>query len=312
MNSNTIHFTKMHGIGNDYIFVDVTQHRLDDPAALARQWCHRHTGIGADGLVLIDKASNPLADFSMHIFNADGSEGLMCGNALRCVGKLVHDRQLSDKETIVIETLSGIRVLQLSLGSSPDTHHPSSPDTHHPSSPNTHHPSPVESVTVDMMQPVFDDDEQFLVITQEPQEVDLEALTYSIRGIFVSMGNPHFVVFTKDVKKYDVERIGSIFEHHPAFPERCNIEFAQVVEDGRLSFGTEIRVKVWERGSGLTMGCGSGACAVGVAAAITGRAGRQSTIVMDGGTLLTEWARANDHVYLTGPAVTVFEGDINV
>ena len=296
MNKKSVHFTKMHGIGNDYIYVDATQHRLDNPAALARQWCHRHTGIGADGLVLIDKATNPLADFSMHIFNADGSEGLMCGNALRCVGKLVHDRQLTDKQTIVVETLSGFRVLQLSLGSSPDNHYP----------------SPVESVTVDMMQPDFDDEEQFLIVTPEPQEVDLEALTYSIRGIFVSMGNPHFVVFTKNVKKYDVERIGSLFEHHPAFPERCNIEFAQVVENGRMSFGTEIRVRVWERGSGETMGCGSGACAVGVAAAITGRAGRQSTIVMDGGTLLVEWTRANNHVYLTGPAVTVFEGDINV
>lgn len=296
MNKTLIHFTKMHGIGNDYIFVDATQHRIDNPAALARQWCHRHTGIGGDGLVLIDKASNPLADFSMRIFNADGSEGLMCGNALRCVGKLVHDRQLSDKETIVVETLSGIRVLQLSLGSTTDDRGI----------------LPVESVTVDMMQPDFDDEEQFLIVTPEPQEVDLEALTYSIRGIFVSMGNPHFVVFTKNVKKYDVERIGSIFEHHPAFPERCNIEFAQVIENGRMSFGTEIRVRVWERGSGETMGCGSGACAVGVAAAITGRAGRQSAIVMDGGTLLTEWTRANDHVYLTGPAVTVFEGDINV
>ena len=296
MNKTLIHFTKMHGIGNDYIFVDATQHRIDNPAALARQWCHRHTGIGADGLVLIDKASNPLADFSMRIFNADGSEGLMCGNALRCVGKLVHDRQLSDKETIVVETLSGIRVLQLSLGSTTDDRGI----------------LPVESVTVDMMQPDFDDEEQFLIVTPEPQEVDLEALTYSIRGIFVSMGNPHFVVFTKNVKKYDVERIGSLFEHHPAFPERCNIEFAQVIENGRMSFGTEIRVRVWERGSGETLGCGSGACAVGVAAAITGRAGRQSTIVMDGGTLLTEWTRANDHVYLTGPAVTVFEGDINV
>ena len=296
MNKTLIHFTKMHGIGNDYIFVDATQHRIDNPAALARQWCHRHTGIGGDGLVLIDKASNPLADFSMRIFNADGSEGLMCGNALRCVGKLVHDRQLSDKETIVVETLSGIRVLQLSLGSTTDDRGI----------------LPVESVTVDMMQPVFDDEEQFLIVTPEPQEVDLEALTYSIRGIFVSMGNPHFVVFTKNVKKYDVERIGSLFEHHPAFPERCNIEFAQVIENGRMSFGTEIRVRVWERGSGETMGCGSGACAVGVAAAITGRAGRQSAIVMDGGTLLTEWTRANDHVYLTGPAVTVFEGDINV
>ena len=296
MNKKSVHFTKMHGIGNDYIFVDATQHRIDNPAALARQWCHRHTGIGGDGLVLIDKASNPLADFSMRIFNADGSEGLMCGNALRCVGKLVHDRQLSDKETIVVETLSGIRVLQLSLGSTTDDRGI----------------LPVESVTVDMMQPVFDDEEQFLIVTPEPQEVDLEALTYSIRGIFVSMGNPHFVVFTKNVKKYDVERIGSLFEHHPAFPERCNIEFAQVIENGRMSFGTEIRVRVWERGSGETLGCGSGACAVGVAAAITGRAGRQSTIVMDGGTLLTEWTRANDHVYLTGPAVTVFEGDINV
>lgn len=296
MNKTLIHFTKMHGIGNDYIYVDATQHRLDNPAALARQWCQRHTGIGADGLVLIDKASNPLADFSMHIFNADGSEGLMCGNALRCVGKLLHDRQLSDKETIVVETLSGIRVLQLSLGSTTDDRGI----------------LPVESVTVDMMQPDFDDEEQFLIVTPEPQEVDLEALTYSIRGIFVSMGNPHFVVFTKNVKKYDVEQIGSLFEHHPAFPERCNIEFAQVIENGRMSFGTEIRVRVWERGSGETLGCGSGACAVGVAAAITGRAGRQSTIVMDGGTLLTEWTRANDHVYLTGPAVTVFEGDINV
>ncbi|MBQ8064206.1 MAG: diaminopimelate epimerase [Prevotella sp.] len=265
--SKRISFTKMHGCGNDYIYVNAMLHDIPDPATAAIAWSDRHKGIGSDGLVLIGKSPVPEADFSMRIFNADGSEAMMCGNASRCIGKYVYERGLTSKTSIRLLTLSGIKTLLLNTVD-----------------------GKVESVTVDMQEPLLEEETQFL-----PNR----GLT---QGTFVSMGNPHYVIFTDDVNQ--VERTGHILEHHPAFPQRCNIEFAQVLPDGR------IRTRVWERGSGITMACGTGACATAVAAVLTGRAGRQSQIIMDGGTLSIEWRERDNHILMTGPAEFVFDGEI--
>ena len=268
-----IHFTKMHGAGNDYIYVNTLFYNIDEPSELARLWSDRHKGIGSDGLVLIGRSPIPEADFSMRIFNADGSEAMMCGNACRCIGKYLYEKELTDKTEIRLLTLSGIKVLKLKLIST----------------------NIVETVTVDMGEPVFDNEEQFLPLKGVGGSEG--------NSLFVSMGNPHYVIFTDDVDAVEVQ--GRELEHHPAFPERANIEFAVMRPDG-------IRVRVWERGSGITMACGTGACAVAVAATKTGRGGRTSRIIMDGGTLDVEWREQDNHVYLTGPAEFVFEGDINL
>ena len=263
---NKIPFTKMHGCGNDYIYVNVMQHPIADPSAAAIAWSDRHKGIGSDGLVLIGKSPVPEADYSMRIFNADGSEAMMCGNASRCIGKYLFERGLTDKTEIRLLTLSGIKTLQLHLTD-----------------------NKVASVTVDMGEPVLEDSSLYVA----SRKVD--------EGTFVSMGNPHFVIFTDDVDQ--VGETGRRLERHAAFPQRCNIEFAQVLPDGR------IRTRVWERGSGITQACGTGACATAVAAAVVGKAGRKSDIVMDGGTLSIEWCENNNHVYMTGPADFVFDGE---
>ncbi|MBO4826824.1 MAG: diaminopimelate epimerase [Prevotella sp.] len=264
-----IKFTKMHGAGNDYIYVNAMQHTIADPAKAAILWSDRHKGIGSDGLVLIGASPVPEADFTMRIFNADGSEAMMCGNASRCIGKYLYERGLTDKTSIRLLTLSGVKVLSLQVAE-----------------------GIVGSVTVDMLEPVFDDERQFLA--------DRDAGL----GTFVSMGNPHYVIFTDDVDQ--VGETGRILEHHPAFPQRCNIEFARVEADGT------IRTRVWERGSGITQACGTGACATAVAAAKTGRTGRNSTIVMDGGTLHIAWNEDNNHVFLSGEAAFVYDGEIEL
>lgn len=262
-----IRFTKMHGCGNDYIYVNMMENTIADPQAAAIAWSDRHKGIGSDGLVLIDRSSLPEADFSMRIFNADGSEAMMCGNASRCIGKYLYERGLTRKTEIKLLTLSGVKTLQLHVNN-----------------------GIVESVTVDMLEPEFDDENLFL------------ANRGVSKGVFVSMGNPHYVIFTDQVDQ--VEETGRILEVHPAFPQRCNIEFARIEADG------SIRTRVWERGSGITQACGTGACATAVAAALTGRAERTSKIVMDGGTLTIEWRESDNHVYMTGPAAFVFDGEI--
>ena len=272
-----IPFTKMHGCGNDYIYVNVAQHPIDDPVAAAIKWSDRHKGIGSDGLVLIGKSSMPEADFTMRIFNADGSEAMMCGNASRCIGKYLFGKGLTTKTEIRLLTLSGIKVLYLHITD-----------------------DIVESVTVDMGEPILEDATQFIASRGLDQ------------GTFVSMGNPHYVIFTDDVDQ--VGETGRSLEYHPAFPQRCNIEFAHIEADG------SIRTRVWERGSGITQACGTGACATAVAAALTGKAGRTSQIVMDGGTLNIEWCEADrsdggrffqkNHVYMTGPAAFVFDGEL--
>lgn len=272
MMNQTVRFVKMHGAGNDYIFVDTTLYPIENPEAAAIAWSRYHFGIGSDGLVLIAKSETPDADFTMRIFNADGSEGLMCGNACRCIGKYVYERGMTDKKSISLKTASGIKMLDLTVDES----------------------GTVTSVTVDMLAPALEDESLFLT--------DGEALP---DGVFVSMGNPHYVIFVDDIDKVEVQCEGPKLERHSRFPERCNIEFAQVGEDG-------IRMRVWERGSGITMACGTGACATAVAAAITGRCGRHSRIIMDGGNLEIDWREDDGHVYLSGPATIAFEGTIQL
>jgi diaminopimelate epimerase len=276
-----VKFTKMHGAGNDYIYVYLPENKVANPQQAAIAWSRFHFGIGSDGLILIGKPGN--ADFSMRIFNNDGSEAMMCGNGIRCVGKYVYDHKLTDKETITVDTLSGIKVLQLHVKD-----------------------GRVDSATVDMGEPVLQNTKQ--LATETGSMTDGEIGTTSgreLRGTFVSMGNPHLVIFVPDAEQVPLTAIGPELEHSPLFPERCNIEFANVRPDG------SIRMRVWERGSGITLACGTGACATAVAAALTGRTGRKSTIVMDGGQLDVEWRQADNHVYMTGPAATVFEGEID-
>ena len=276
---NRIHFTKMDGAGNDYIYVDTTRYPISDPQTASVKWSNRHTGIGSDGLVLIGKPSILIgADFSMRIFNADGSEAKMCGNASRCIGKYLYERHLTDSSEIKLETLSGVKTLSLTL----------SPDR-----------LTVTGVTVDMLQPAFHQASQY------DEQVGLDALREYGHPLFVSMGNPHCVVFVDDIAAIDVARVGAMGEHLPAFPERCNIEFAQ------LTGTDELRTRVWERGSGITMACGTGACATAVAAAHVGLTSRESDVVMDGGRLHVRWAE-DDHVMLSGPAEFVFDGEITL
>lgn len=279
-----IKFTKMHGAGNDYIYVDSTLYNIPDPEKAARLWSAPHTGIGSDGLVLIGKATIPEADYMMRIFNADGSEALMCGNASRCIGKYLYEKGLTSKTEIKLLTLSGIKTLRLHLAGD----------------------GSVDSVTVDMLEPVLANKSQLATPDGSMTDGCVATDKGDFKGTFVSMGNPHFVIFVDDISETDVAGWGSELENNKVFPERCNIEFAQVLPDGN------IRTRVWERGSGITMACGTGACATAVAAALTGRAGRRSRIAMDGGVLEIEWRESDNHVYMTGPATFVFEGEIRL
>jgi len=275
-----IHFTKMHGCGNDYIYVDTAHDDIPNPSEAAILLSDRHKGIGSDGLVLIGRSPTEEADFTMRIFNADGSEAMMCGNASRCIGKYVYERGLTEKKVLRLLTPSGIKVLMLNVEKSLQGNR-------------------VESVTVDM---------------GEPQVADSQ-LSLGDEALSLSMGNPHHVVFVGDVENMDVAFEGARLEYHPQLPERSNVEFAEVRPEG-------IRMRVWERGSGITMACGTGACATAVAACLTGRAGRTSRIMMDGGTLTIEWCAEDrsadgrrfqqNHVYMTGPATFVFDGEVEM
>ena len=289
-----ITFTKMHGCGNDYIYINTMEQSVPNPQEAAIRWSDRHKGIGSDGLVLIGVSPVPEADFSMRIFNADGSEAMMCGNASRCIGKYLYERRTNPwplpvkegngyQETeIRLLTLSGIKILHLHIVN-----------------------DIVEYVTVDMGEPVFEDEILFNPTLARSLSASLHYREGQGGGsaLFVSMGNPHYVIFTDNVDQ--VGETGRMLEYHPAFPQRCNIEFARIENDGT------IRTRVWERGSGITQACGTGACATAVAAALTGKAGRKSQIAMDGGTLSIEWRESDNHVYMTGPAEFVFDGEID-
>lgn len=261
-----VQFLKMQGAGNDYIYVNEMEYPIACPEKAAIEWSRPHTGIGSDGLVLI--GSSDKADFRMRIFNADGSEAKMCGNASRCIGKYLYEQKLTDKTTITLETLSGIKTLLL-----------------HPDKQGK-----VNSVTVDMG------------IPQDIHSVDLGKGYPYTKGIAVSMGNPHLVIFVEDINRVDVAQAGALLEQHPLFPDRVNVEFAEIKDS------EHIRMRVWERGSGITQACGTGACATAVAAAFTGQCKRETDIQMDGGTLHIHWDDRT--LYMTGPATTVFEGSI--
>lgn len=276
--TNMIRFTKMHGAGNDYIYVNTIKYPIEHPEELAIKWSAFHTGIGSDGLVLIGKS--PVADFSMRIFNADGSEAMMCGNASRCIGKYLYDNKITDKKDISLDTLSGIKHLQLTVSE-----------------------GKVSKVTVDMGSPKLED------VTIEgklehmvAKEITINNQTY--KATAVSMGNPHLVIYINDIEQIDLPTIGPLLERHPLFPGRINVEFAQKLNNNK------VRMRVWERGSGITMACGTGACATAVAGSIIGETGREVEIIMDGGSLNIKWDEESDKVYMTGDAVTVFEGEI--
>ncbi len=281
-----VQFTKMHGCGNDYIYVDASRFPIADPSEAARRWSDRHRGIGSDGLVLIDRLPSGGADFSMRIFNADGSEAMMCGNACRCIAMYLYERQLTSQTDLRLLTRAGIKMLKLHLDD-----------------------DRVASVTVDMGQPAFSVPAQFAPLQAEGLMAMFPPET---RAMFVSMGNPHYVIITDDVDR--VADVGPLLERHPAFPERCNIELVRLVEwpDQGPDGVATLRLRVWERGSGVTQACGTGACATAVAACRLGLAARRSLIVMDGGTLSIEWRKADGHVCMTGPAETVYDGEIEI
>lgn len=279
--ARAIQFTKMHGTGNDYIYVNTLRFPIARPEKAAIEWSAYHTGIGSDGLVLIGHSDK--ADFSMRIFNADGSEAMMCGNASRCIGKYVYDNKLTQKEVITLETLSGIKILKLHTEN-----------------------GLVEEVTVDMDLPLLTNSRQINTPDGKMLAKTITVDGKEYKGTFVCMGNPHLVIFIDDIKNVNLPAIGPKLENHPLFPERTNVEFVEVLPDGSL------RMRVWERGSGITMACGTGACATAVAAYLNHKAGRKSRVRMDGGDLQVHWNETDGHVYMTGPAVKVFDGEIEI
>jgi len=273
-------FTKMHGTGNDYIYVDASAVDVQDPSSLARQVSDRHFGVGSDGLVLI--LPSTVADFRMRMFNADGSESEMCGNASRCIGKYVYDKGLTSKTTVLLETGAGIRELKLSLVD-----------------------GKVGSVCVDMGKPILNP-------ASIPVSVYGEQAVYvpvTVDGVVsevtcVSMGNPHAVFFTTGIDDLDLVKIGPGFENNAIFPNRINTEFVEVISSDH------VRMRVWERGAGETLACGTGACAVLVAGVLRGLLKTKATVDLPGGSLSIEWNQDNQHVYLTGEAAFVYEGEL--
>ena len=279
--TNRIKFTKMHGAGNDYIYVNTMMYTIEDPENFAKKWSCYRTGIGSDGLVMIGASS--VADFSMRIFNADGSEAMMCGNASRCIGKYVYEKGLTNKNVVTLETLSGIKQLHLTVKD-----------------------DVVTEITVDMGNPkleevIFSDGTKDILVSQH-----VSAGGYTFAGTAISMGNPHLVIFVDKIDEIDLAKIGHLFEHHPYFPQRVNVEFVQVLSRN------EVRMRVWERGSGITSACGTGACATATAAVINHKTDREVKVIMDGGPLTIKWDSATQKIFMTGDAVIVFEGELSL
>jgi diaminopimelate epimerase len=270
----------MHGTGNDYIYVDASTIDVQEPSILAKQVSDRHFGVGSDGLVLI--LPSTVADFRMRMFNADGSESEMCGNASRCIGKYVYDKGLTAKTTVLLETGAGIRELQLSLVD-----------------------GKVGSVCVDMGKPILDPASIPVSVYGEQAvyvPVTVDGVVFEVTC--VSMGNPHAVLFTTGIDDLDLTRIGPLFENNEIFPNRVNTEFVEVLSSNH------VKMRVWERGAGETMACGTGACAVLVAGVLRGLLQTKATIDLPGGSLTIEWKQDNQHVYLTGEAAFVYEGEL--
>lgn len=276
-------FTKMQGLGNDYVYIDTFANRVDDPSSLAKRVSNRNFGIGSDGLVLIMPSDE--CDFRMRMFNPDGSEAEMCGNAIRCVAKFVYDKKFTNKKEITVETLAGVKVIKMEIGED----------------------GKVAKATVDMGAPILEAEK--VPVASDDAEVVSKKVLFDGKEFeitCVSMGNPHCVIFMDKgtVDTMDITSIGPKIETDPMFPRKTNVEFVEVLDKGNL------KMRVWERGTGETLACGTGACATLVAAALTGNSGRKADVHLRGGVLTIEWDEISGHVFMTGPAVTVFEGEL--
>jgi diaminopimelate epimerase len=270
----------MQGLGNDYIYVNAFTEKVEDPSSLAKRLSDRHFGVGSDGLVLILPSQSE--DFQMRMFNSDGSEAEMCGNAIRCVGKYVYDHQMTVKKNLTIETLAGVKVLELLLGEDGKVH----------------------TVCVDMGEPILNPKEVPIDSNLErfvAQKVQIHDKEYEMTA--VSMGNPHVITYVDRVEDYPVLKEGPGIEVHPLFPKKVNAEFVEILDPKTL------KMRVWERGAGETLACGTGACAVLVASVLNGFCEREATVKLLGGDLKISW-KENNHVYMEGPAVKVFDGEI--
>ena len=282
-----IEFTKLHGAGNDYVYVDCTKEELPNMGKISAYVADRHFSVGSDGLICV--CSSDVADFKMRMFNADGSEGKMCGNGIRCVAKFAYDKGLTDKKQFTIETLSGIKTIDVKVEE-----------------------GKVVSAKVDMGKPIFKTSlipmisDHYVFVDQGLAMDKIQSEVYN--GTAISMGNPHFVTFMDNIDSLNLEEFGPRFEHHPLFPEGVNTEFVEVIDKNTIKF------RVWERGSGETMACGTGACAAAIASIMLSRAGVRNkplTVIAKGGTLQVTYMR-NETVYLEGPAVEAFVGTVDV
>ena len=272
-----IKFTKMQGLGNDYVYIDAIHQNIENRTYLAQFVSNRNFGVGSDGLILVEKSD--IADFKMTMFNSDGSQAEMCGNGIRCVAKFVYDKGLTDKTNLKIETLAGIKILLLNVKD-----------------------GKVETVRVDMGEPILEPTK--IPVMTTTNHVKIETYDKKIDFTCVSMGNPHAVTMVDDVKNFDVKKYGKDIEVNKIFPQKANIEFAEIVDRNT------IKMRVWERGTGETLACGTGSCATAVACALNGVTDRNVVIELLGGNLEIEWNENDNHVYMTGPAVTVFEGEL--
>jgi len=274
-----IKFTKMQGLGNDYVYMDAIHQEIRNVSSLAKAISNRHWAVGSDGLILINKSD--VADFKMQMFNPDGSESEMCGNGIRCVGKFVYDKGLTNKTDIKIETLAGVKNLKLKVQN-----------------------RKVKMITVDMGEPILEATKIPVSSDKTPvRGMKIKVLDKELVATCVSMGNPHAVILLEDLDKLDIDKYGREIECNPIFPNKTNVEFINV-EDRK-----HIKMRVWERGTGETLACGTGACSSVVAGALNGVVDRNVIVKLLGGNLQIEWKEDN-HVYMTGPAVTVFEGDL--
>ena len=271
-------FTKWQGCGNDFVLVDCRKENVADFAATAKTFCDRHYGIGADGVLYVLPGEN--ADFTMRIFNADGTEAQMCGNGIRCFAKYLYDFGFADGKEFSVATKAGVMRPKIITGE-----------------------NGAELVEVDMGEPILEGEKIPVKAQGKVIEYPLEVDGKNFNVTCVSMGNPHCVVFCDDIKTCGIEHLGTLFEHHEFFPERVNTEFAQIIDK------THVRMRVWERGAAITLACGTGSCATLAAGALTGRTEKKAVIILDGGQLTVEW-KDNNRLYMTGDAELVFEGEV--
>ena len=273
-------FTKMHGIGNDYVYVNCFKEEIENPSELARFVSNRNFGVGSDGLILIRPSEK--ADFQMDMYNSDGSQAEMCGNGIRCVGKYVYDYGLTDKTQITVDTLAGIKYLDLTVED-----------------------GKVSKIRVNMGEPILKPELVPVISPEDPAvDIPIEVKGKKYNMTCVSMGNPHAVIFMDHVKDLDIEVIGPYFENHTCFPKRTNTEFVEILDRNTVN------MRVWEQGAGETLACGTGACATAVACVLNDKTEDKITVHLLGGDLQIEWDRETNQIYMTGPATTVFDGEL--